>query len=113
ATDVTLRYSENIPDLRSRTDLTTVYAAELRVSEVVLLKIADIDSRWRHGRNPRRTLVRRHVLETAESGCGGRVSANTESSGIASIRVFHSLRDPAAGTLLKARFGRQPMSRGG
>jgi site-specific recombinase XerD len=108
-----VRFLETIPSLKSRTALTTVYAAGLRVSEVVLLKIADIDSRWRHGRNPRRTLVRRHVLETAESGCGGRVSANTESSGIASIRVFHSLRDPAAGTLLKARFGRQPMSRGG
>jgi integrase/recombinase XerD len=30
--------------LKSRTALTTVYAAGLRVSEVVLLKIADIDS---------------------------------------------------------------------
>ena len=33
-----------IPSLKSRTALTTVYAAGLRVSEVVLLKIADIDS---------------------------------------------------------------------
>src|SRR5262249_10275825 len=50
------------------------------------------------GETPRRTLVRRHELE---SGSGVRVSANSESSGIASIAVFHSLRDPAAGTLLK------------
>jgi hypothetical protein len=33
-----------------------------------------------------------------------RQSATSESSGIASIQVFHSLRDPAAGALLKGRF---------
>src|SRR5258707_778532 len=38
------RFLEAIPSLKSRTALTTVYAAGLRVSEVVLLKIADIDS---------------------------------------------------------------------
>ncbi len=32
-----------IPNLKSRTALTAVYAAGLRVSEVILLKIADID----------------------------------------------------------------------
>jgi hypothetical protein len=37
-------------------------------------------------RNPRRTLVRRHELETAGSGSWARVSAASESSGIASIR---------------------------
>jgi len=39
-----VRFLEAIPSLKSRTALTTVYATGLRVSEVVLLKIADIDS---------------------------------------------------------------------
>lgn len=39
-----MRFLEAIPSLKSRTALTTVYAAGLRVSEVVLLKITDIDS---------------------------------------------------------------------
>src|SRR3954465_5261323 len=39
-----VRFLGAIPSLKSRTALTTVYAAGLRVSEVVLLKIADIDS---------------------------------------------------------------------
>ena len=37
-------FLEAIPSLKSRTALTTVYAAGLRVSEVVGLKIGDIDS---------------------------------------------------------------------
>ena len=40
--DEVVRFLEAIPSLKSRTALTTVYAAGLRVSEVVLLKIADI-----------------------------------------------------------------------
>jgi len=44
STDEVVRFLEAIPSLKSRTALTTVYAAGLRVSEVVLLKIADIDS---------------------------------------------------------------------
>ena len=43
--DEVVRFLEAIPSLKSRTALTTVYAAGLRVSAVVLLKIADIDSR--------------------------------------------------------------------
>jgi integrase len=43
--DEVVRFLETIPSLKSRTALTTVYAAGLRVSEVVLLKIADINSR--------------------------------------------------------------------
>lgn len=39
-----VRFLEAIPSLKSRTALTAVYAAGLRVSEVVLLKIVDIDS---------------------------------------------------------------------
>jgi len=42
--DEVVRFLEAIPSLKSRTALTTVYAAVLRVSEVVLPKIADIDS---------------------------------------------------------------------
>src|SRR6516164_382834 len=44
STDEVVRFLEAIPSLKSRAALTTVYAAGLRVSEVVLLKIADIDS---------------------------------------------------------------------
>ncbi|MGY4601492.1 integrase [Bradyrhizobium sp. GM22.5] len=42
--DEGVRFLEAIPSLKSRTALTTVYAAGLRVSEVVLLKVVDIDS---------------------------------------------------------------------
>lgn len=42
--DKLVRFLEAIPSLKSRTALTTVYAAGLRVSEVVLLKVVDIDS---------------------------------------------------------------------
>jgi site-specific recombinase XerD len=38
--DEVVRFLEAIPSLKSRTALTTVYAAGLRVSEVVLLKIS-------------------------------------------------------------------------
>lgn len=42
--DEIVRFLEAIPSLKSRTAQTTVHAAGLRVSEVVLLKIAGIDS---------------------------------------------------------------------
>src|SRR3977135_1056599 len=42
--DEVVRFLEAIPSLKSRAALTTVYAAGLRVWEVGLLKIADIDS---------------------------------------------------------------------
>jgi len=42
--DEVVRFLEAIPSLKSRAALTTVYATGLRVSEVVLLKISDIDS---------------------------------------------------------------------
>jgi site-specific recombinase XerD len=42
--DEVVRFLEAIPSLKSRTALTTVYATGLRVSEAVMLKIADIDS---------------------------------------------------------------------
>jgi integrase/recombinase XerD len=43
--DEVVRLLEAVPSLKSRTALTTVFAAGLRVSEVVRLRIADIDSR--------------------------------------------------------------------
>src|ERR1700739_1740165 len=42
--DEVVSFLEAIPSLKSRTALTAVYAAGLRVSEVVFLKVADIDS---------------------------------------------------------------------
>lgn len=40
-----VRFLEVVPSLRSRAALTTAYAAGLRVSEVVALKVCDIDSK--------------------------------------------------------------------
>jgi integrase/recombinase XerD len=42
--DEVVRFLEAVPSLKSRTALTTAYATGLRVSEVVALKVADIDS---------------------------------------------------------------------
>ena len=42
--DEVVRFLEAVPSLKSHTALTTAYAAGLRVSEVVALKVADIDS---------------------------------------------------------------------
>jgi integrase/recombinase XerD len=42
--DEVVQFLEAVPSLKSRTALTTVYAAGLRVSEVACLKISDIDS---------------------------------------------------------------------
>jgi integrase/recombinase XerD len=45
--DEVVCFLEAIPSLKSRTALTTVYATGLRVSEVVSLKVTDIDSKRR------------------------------------------------------------------
>ena len=42
--DEVVRFLEAVPSLKNRTALTTAYAAGLRVSEVVALKLVDIDS---------------------------------------------------------------------
>lgn len=53
----------NYPSLKSRTALTTAYAAGLRASEAVSLKVADIDSdrmviQVRHGKGAKdRTVI--------------------------------------------------------
>ncbi|WP_315850553.1 tyrosine-type recombinase/integrase [Sphingobium sp. B2] len=53
--DEVVRFLEAVPSLKSRAALTTAYAAGLRVSEAVNLKIGDIDSdrmllQVRHGK---------------------------------------------------------------
>ena len=53
--DEVVRFLEAVPSLKARTALTTAYAAGLRASEAVSLKIADIDSarmviQVRHGK---------------------------------------------------------------
>ena len=44
ADQVVMRFLEAVPGLKTRAALTTAYAAGLRASETVSLKIADIDS---------------------------------------------------------------------
>ena len=53
--DEVVRFLEAVPSLKTRTALTTAYAAGLRASEAVSLKVADIDSsrmliQVRHGK---------------------------------------------------------------
>src|SRR5882762_10152056 len=67
--DEVVRFLEAIPSLKSRTALTTVYAAGLRVSEVVSLKIGDIDSQRMvirveqgKGRKDRYVMLSPHLL---------------------------------------------------
>lgn len=56
--DEVVRFLEAVPSLKSRAALTTAYAAGLRVSEAVSLKVGDIDSdrmllQVRHGKGAR------------------------------------------------------------
>ena len=65
--DEVAQFLEAIPGLRTRAALTTAYAAGLRVSEVVGLKVADIDSgrmtiRVEHGKGGKD----RHVMLSAQ-----------------------------------------------
>ncbi len=72
--DEVVRFLEAVPSLKTRTALTAAYAAGLRVSEVVGLKVADIDSqrgviRVRHGKGGKDRYVMLsaqllHVLRT-------------------------------------------------
>jgi integrase len=70
--DEVVRFLEAVPSLKTRTALTTAYAAGLRASEVVGLKIGDIDSERgvilvEHGKSlPSR---RRGAARTATSCC--------------------------------------------
>lgn len=66
--DEVVRFLEAVPSLKARAALTTAYAAGLRASEVVSLKVADIDSdrmliQVRHGKGAKdRTLMLSHQL---------------------------------------------------
>jgi len=60
--DEVVRFLEAVPSLKSRTALTTAYAAGLRASEAVSLKVADIDSsrmliQVRHGKGAKDRVV--------------------------------------------------------
>ena len=61
--DEVVRFLEAVPSLKTRTALTTAYAAGLRASEAVSLKVADIDSsrmliQVRHGKGAKdRTVI--------------------------------------------------------
>ncbi|MCS3742077.1 site-specific recombinase XerC [Rhizobium sp. BK176] len=46
STNEVVRFLEAVPGLKARAALTIAYAAGLRVSEVVNLKVGDIDSDW-------------------------------------------------------------------
>jgi integrase/recombinase XerD len=68
-----VRFLEAVPDLKARVALTTAYAAGLRLSEVVALKAANIDSR-------------RMVIQI-ERGKGG-----DERQAMLSVQLLHILR---------------------
>ena len=60
--DEVVRFLEAVPSLKTRTALTTAYAAGLRASEAVSLKVADIDSsrmliQVRHGKGAKHRTV--------------------------------------------------------
>ncbi len=79
--DEVIRFLEAVPSLKARAALTTAYAAGLRASEVVALKVANIDSA--------RKVIR------VEHGKGGKdryVMLSTELLGI--LRVYWRLARP-------------------
>ena len=60
--DEVVRFLEAVPSLKTRTALTTAYAAGLRASEAAALKVADIDSnrmliQVRHGKGAKDRIV--------------------------------------------------------
>ena len=100
--DEVVRFLEAIPSLKSRTALTTVYAAGLRVSEVVLLKIADIDSqrmviRVRAGQGRQGPL--RHALAAASDNSTHLLAAHAAEA----MAVSRPRRRASAGTQRIAR----------
>ena len=71
--DEVVRFLEAVPSLKTRTALTTAYAAGLRASEAVSLKVADIDSsrmliQVRHGKGAKDRTVISSLLYTYPSG---------------------------------------------
>ncbi|MGF6177798.1 site-specific recombinase XerD [Ensifer sp. 4252] len=79
-----VRLLEAVPSLRTRTALTTAYAAGLRASEAVHLKVRDIDAE--------RGIIR------VEHGKGGKDRNVIPSAQLLAIlRVYWRLRDPRSG----------------
>src|SRR6059058_4687460 len=94
--DEVVRFLEAIPSLKTRTALTTAYAAGLRASEAVGLKIADIDSS--------RMVIR------VEHGKGGKDRYVMLSAQLLRIlRAYWRLAKPAA-WLFPGRQGDRPVS---
>lgn len=94
--DEVVRFLEAVPSLKSRAALTAAYAAGLRVSEVVALKVTDIDSG--------RKLIR------VEQGKGGKdryVMLSPQLLGI--LRVYWRLAKPPRPWLFPGRDGERPM----
>ena len=75
-----VRFFAAVPNLKHRTALMTAYAAGLRVSEVVRLKLADIDSsrmliRVEHGKGGKRPL--HHAVAAAARSAAHLLAAST------------------------------------
>ena len=114
--DEVVRFLEAVPSLKTRTALTTAYAAGLRASEAVSLKVADIDSsrmliQVRHGKGAkdRTVMLSPQLLATAAASCAptgvwpGRESGCFPAATRASRSTCRSCTRPAA---------RQPRRRG-
>jgi integrase len=83
--DEVVRFLEAVPSLKTRAALTTAYAAGLRASEAVGLKVADIDSvrmviRVEHGKSL--PLRRRGAARTAPSCCRPNCWASCAPTGV-------------------------------
>ena len=83
--DEVVRFLEAVPSLKTRAALTTAYAAGLRASEAVGLKVADIDSvrmviRVEHGKSL--PLRRRGAARTGSSCCRHSCSASCAPTGV-------------------------------
>ncbi|WP_431857299.1 site-specific integrase [Azospirillum sp.] len=79
--DEVVRFLEAVPSLKSRAALATAYGAGLRVSEVITLKVADIDSS--------RMLIR---IEQGKSGKDRYAMLSVQLLGI--LRVYWRLAKP-------------------
>ena len=98
STDEVARFLAGVPNLKHRMALTTAYAAGLRVSEVVRLKIADIDSA--------------RMLLRVEQGKGGKDRYVMLSPQLLRIlRAYWRLAKPAA-WLFPGRQGDRPVGTG-
>jgi len=101
--DEVVRFLEAVPSLKARTALTTAYAAGLRASEAVSLKVADIDSdrmviQVRHGKGAKdRTVVASTARDLADLLAAGTPRRTGCSPGEAPSRsTCRSFTRPAA-----------------